>query len=541
MAKISQQTSDHSGPSVGIHGSVPGTGVSINVDPYAGYSIGGKPILPLTGSNSVVSHLSSGQTLSTAPNAVFTYGFYTGNHALGINNNPHNGEGAGYSPFSAAQKAAAINAIQLWDDLIPQTFVNVGNVDEKGWAQNKATILFANTTTGPAQAWTYYPGGDHNYTRVSGDVWTADPNVNSSNADFGFGQYGNTTLIHELGHSLGLSHPGDYNFSDDNDGDGQPDPITYEGDAQYFQDSQEYTIMSYFGAWNTGGAPIDWRYSGGAFYDNSPQGPMLHDIFVIQQTYGADPNTRSGDTTYGFHSNAGNDLYDFTKNPLPFYAVYDAGGTNDTIDLSGFSSSQYLNLNAGEFSSIGEVTLTQQQLGQGVYNAYLQLGQDLHAAGYTDTQLGAISLNWLAQTKAANAGAIAADTGVSGIGTVNYENFAIAYGVTIENAVGGQGKDLIVGNDASNKIDGQGGNDILVGGGNSDTFIFANNGSTDTILDFQTGVDKIDLSALSGVTAADVTYNATTHQVEINVDHTGAADMFINAATVNAGDYIFHA
>lgn len=145
-------------------------------------------------------------------------------------------------------------------------------------------------------------------------------------------------------------------------------------------------------------------------------------------------------------------------------------------------------------------------------------------------------------TKSDNAAAIASDTGVSGIGTVNYENFAIAYGVTIENAVGGQGKDLIVGNDASNKIDGQGGNDVLFGGGNSDTFIFTNNGSIDTIGDFQTGADKIDLSGLSGVTAADVTYNATTHQVEINLDHTGAVDMFVNSANVvNAGDYIFHA
>src|SRR6478752_3547404 len=106
----------------------------INVDPYAGYTIGGKPIAPLTGDNSVMSHLYSGVSLSTDPNAVFTYGFYTGNHAVGINNNPHSGEGAGYTPFSAAQKAATVSAIQLWDDLIPQTFQNVGDVGVKGWA-----------------------------------------------------------------------------------------------------------------------------------------------------------------------------------------------------------------------------------------------------------------------------------------------------------------------------------------------------------------------------------------------------------------------
>ena len=551
MAKSKQSSSVDSAAPISSHGAAAptlshGSASDFNVDPYAGYTPpGGKYIAPLTGDNSVMSHLTTGLTLSTDPNAVFTFGFYTGNHALGINNNPHNGEGYGYSAFSAQQKAAAIAAIQLWDDLIPQSFVNVGNVNEKGWAQNKATILFANTTTGPGQAWAYYPGGDHNYTRASSDVWTATPSVNSSNGEFGFGQYGNTTLIHEIGHTLGLSHPGDYNASDDNDHDGVPDPITYANDAQYYQDNQLYTIMSYFRAYDIQGfdnAPLDWRYSGGYFYDQSPQGPMVHDIFAIQQVYGADQTTRNTDTTYGFHSTAGNDLYDFNKNSLPYYAIYDAGGLNDTIDLSGFHSSQYLDLTPGSFSSIGDVMMTQTELGQALHDAYQSYwGTDLYTAGFTNTSLGAISLGWLEDSKNAHAAQIEAETGVSGIATVNYDTFGIAYGTIIENAVGGQGDDLIVGNEANNKIDGQGGNDTLYGADGSDTFIFANDGSTDTILDFQTGVDKIDLTALAGVTAADVTYNATTHQVEINVDHTGAADMFINSATVNAGDYIFHA
>jgi serralysin len=301
--------------------------------------------------------------------------------------------------------------------------------------------------------------------------------------------------------------------------------------------------MSYFGAWNTGGAPIDWRYSGGVFYDNSPQGPMLHDIYTIQSIYGADPTTRLGDTTYGFNSNAGNDLYDFTKNPLPFYAVYDAGGSNDTIDLSGFKSSQYLNLNSGAFSSIGDVTQTQEQLGHAVYEAYLQLGTDLHTK-YTDTQLGAISLGWLAGAKADNAASILADTGVSGIGTVNYENFAIAYGTTIENAIGGQGRDLLVGNAADNHLTGGKGNDVLVGNGGADTFIFANDGSTDTVKDFTTGVDKIDLHNIAGATLANTTYNATTHVLAVDVDHNGVTDLSIvvlgNAVNLST-DVMFHA
>jgi serralysin len=104
---------------------------------------------------------------------------------------------------------------------------------------------------------------------------------------------------------------------------------------------------------------------------------------------------------------------------------------------------------------------------------------------------------------------------------------------------------LIQGNDVANVFDGQGGDDVLIGGLGNDTltggagnelFVFANNGSTDTITDFQTGLDKIDL----GVTAADVTHNTMTQQVGINVDHIGPADLFINSAhVVHAGDYIF--
>ncbi len=60
-----------------------------------------------------------------------------------------------------------------------------------------ASIRFI-LTTGPAQAWAYYPGGDHQYARISSDVYTADPAVNNTNVWFDFGGYGNTTLIHEL-------------------------------------------------------------------------------------------------------------------------------------------------------------------------------------------------------------------------------------------------------------------------------------------------------------------------------------------------------
>jgi serralysin len=298
---------------------------------------------------------------------------------------------------------------------------------------------------------------------------------------------------------------------------------------------------------------------------------MLHDIFAIQTAYGADPHTRESATTYGFNSNAGNGMYDFNENPLPYYAVYDAGG-EDTIDLSGFKSSQYINLTPGVFSSIGDVTMTQDQLGEAVHSAYLNyLGVDLYASGYTSTSLGAISLGWLADTKDANAGALALDTGVTGIGTVNYENFAIAYGTTIENAVGGSGRDYLVGNSVSNKLSGSAGDDVLnglkgddylTGGAGRDTFQFSETGYNDQVLDFTTRTDTLDLQridansltagnqAFSWINTKDFSHTAGelraytdhgSHYVAGDVNGDGIADFTIDlgAATIAKADILF--
>ena len=82
---------------------------------------------------------------------------------------------------------------------------------------------------------------------------------------------------------------------------------------------------------------------------------MMEDIVVIQSMYGADTTTRTGNTTYGFHSNADVWLYDFTQNSHPVLCIYDANG-NDTLDLSGWNTSSTINLAPGSFSSCDMMT-----------------------------------------------------------------------------------------------------------------------------------------------------------------------------------------
>ena len=160
-----------------------------------GYTFREKPILDLNG---VIDHLVTGNNIK-ASNGVITYTFLDKDHLVGLYNNPKYGftAGDGLSVYTDAQKAAARAAIQLWDDLIPQSFKEKNGMG--------ADIVYANSVD-PAQAYAYYPGKQG--WKFQSDVFTHDPETNWTNNWFTPGGYGNTTLIHETGHSLGLSHPG---------------------------------------------------------------------------------------------------------------------------------------------------------------------------------------------------------------------------------------------------------------------------------------------------------------------------------------------
>ena len=116
-----------------------------------------------------------------------------------------------------------------------------------------ADIKYSNTTTNIGYAQAYFPGSGS----ASGSVWF-NPNYGASSGTNNLvtptaGQWGFAAYIHETGHAFGLDHPGTYNG-------GSP---TYANDALFMQDSQQYTIMSYFDASNTGS---DWVASNGKLY-----------------------------------------------------------------------------------------------------------------------------------------------------------------------------------------------------------------------------------------------------------------------------------
>ena len=470
-----------------------------------GTTIRDKPVLPLGENTPGTVNWQIDYGIITQPHKnVITYAFVDSAHMTGIYNSPHwqekyeFTEQYGYSPFTEIQRVGARQAMTNWDDLVAVTFKEVNG-------PGGADITLANTFTGPAQAHAYIPynWGDPAFEHIMGDVWTADPLYNPSNAQILPGQYGLQTLNHEIGHSLGLSHPGNYDFGDDQDGDGEPDPIEYVGDAFYYQDSHQYTIMSYFDGYETGSDTIDWNLMRYVY----PSTPMVHDVAIIQSKYGADMTTRTGDTTYGFNATADvtNAAMRFEPNEmLTVFTIWDAGG-NDTLDLSGYNSNSIIDLREGGYSSAGgpgrELTLAEINAN----NAAAGLGN--RTAAY-DLYFG---------------GREGANEGVPWSEIVNTDfvmdnNIGIAYGAIVENAIGGGGNDRINGNQANNKLTGNGG---------ADTFIFVNDGSTDTITDFKSGTDKIDLSEIAGLNASKVFFNAAQDKLFVNTDADAEYEMTI--------------
>lgn len=355
----------------------------------------------------------------------------------------------GFAPFTETQKAAAREAMASWDDLIAPTLVES--------APEVADITFANYTNRPGtQAYAYLP---YDYTPdnadlIAGDVWVSANQPSNFQLDEGL--YGIHTLTHESGHALGLQHPGDYNAA-------PGVSITYTANAEYYQDSRAYSIMSYFAGAETGARHFDFNLSTTVYAST----PLVHDIAAIQAIYGADMTTRTGNTTYGFNSNAGRDSYDFTKTPAPVMAIWDAGGI-DTLDASGYATDQIIDLTPGSLSSIGGVTYA-------TAPSFEQVNANRAAAGYAPVPLA---------TYNANMAVLAANPVVGRL----TDNVAIAYGATIENGVGGGGSDRLIGNTAANTLTGNAGNDTLEGRDGADIL---NGGLGNDILDGGLGVDKM--------------------------------------------------
>jgi serralysin len=298
-----------------------------------------------------------------------------------------------YSSFTSSQRQDFREALATWSEVANITFLETNDTE----AQGDIRIAFSSVVDGGTAGYSYgapeftaeeYASKFSNGTSIhaaSGDIW-----MNSTENDLSQeSQNGFATLVHEIGHSLGLKHTFTVDLNN---------PIILTGS----EDSNQYSIMSYTSY------DIGYKENESSYTTSSGFTPMLYDVAAIQFLYGANTTTRTD-----------NDTYTFSNTEPELKTIWDAGGI-DTFDLSNQTLTMIVDLTEGNYSSIGI--------------KYVSDGQFIETNPVTTTN-----------------------------------NIAIAYGAEIENAIGGSGNDVLIGNTLANQLTGGDGNDTINGGAGNDT------------------------------------------------------------------------
>ncbi|HEX8444080.1 MAG TPA: M10 family metallopeptidase C-terminal domain-containing protein [Allosphingosinicella sp.] len=278
-------------------------------------------------------------------------------------------------------------------------------------------------------------GGFPSDTRgVAGDIWFGRTNQPYYDLQHQ-GTWGFSTMLHEIGHTMGLKHGHqDYTNSDLSFFFGTS-PRFGSQSLTADRDGQAWSLMTY--------TPAPFTNSGFAGEkSNQPQTFMQYDIAALQYMYGADYTTNAGDSVYTFSQTTGEMFINNVGQGAPsgnkiLLTIWDGGG-NDTIDGSNYAGGVTIDLRPGEFSTVDQA----------------QLANHLAAQNLTALAPGNIAMSLLHNNDARS---------------------------LIENAKGGVGNDIFVGNTANNVLD---------GGAGSDTVIFTNPTGVNVTLN-DTGADVI--------------------------------------------------
>lgn len=363
----------------------------------------------------------------------------------------------GFGTFLSAQQTAARAALKLYASVANLTFQEVPET-----LYGHGDLRFARSDT-PGTAWAYFPTA----AQSGGDVW-----LNNASRAYDAprkGNYAYATIVHEIGHALGLEH-------------------AHEGTAMPLsRDSVEYTVMSYrsyVGASLTAGYSNEtWGFS---------QSLMMCDIAAIQYLYGANYATNSGNTTYAWtptgRAYVNGVLQSTAGGNRIFETIWDGGGT-DTYDFRQYTSGIRVDLNPGAWTVTSGAQLAK----------LTATGTKLAAGNIANALLYGNSPRSLIENALGGSGSdvIRGNAGANGL----------QGGLGNDSLNGRDGNDRLSGGSGNDKLYGLGGRDVLTGGSGADAFVFMKPDDSrptyrDTITDFKHGQDHIDLRAIDASTRA---------------------------------------
>ena len=311
-----------------------------------------------------------------------------------------------YNDLSLSGGPASPAAIQATQTLIDDLLARISAVTKITFQRNDddPSIVFAKATLGTGiLGQTLLDVDQGNQTNTKADIYISQ-SLSAGDAAF------QETLLHEVLHALGISHPGESAVTD---------PNLAANDAAF---DQSLTMMSD-------------RFPGGAGHtDHYPLTPMVYDIATLQFLYGANTTTNSGNTTYTINLDqdgittisVSDDVRGSSSIGGTTVAIWDAGGT-DIFQLdSSLTSDAVIDLRAGKHDQVVSGPLAYSSL----------IGTNVIVSAMPDPAIGAPE----------------------------------GYGI-IDNASGSSGNDKIYGNQLANTLSGLGGADTIDGGAGTDKLV----------------------------------------------------------------------
>lgn len=458
---------------------------------------------------------------------------------------------AAFKPATEEQQDASVIGFNLIRQFTGVSFSLAEDAD--------AAIRVAGATSLPGNEGGSHASYPYNHegaiSNSSGDVFLGDNGEPTSDQLYGNDTF--ATIIHEIGHAMGLKHP----F--------EPYP---NGAISADRSNIEFTLMSY-SAFLTGEVSANANTT--APDGSSVSGYMMYDIAALQAMYGANFDKGKTDTTpaqksvYTWSNGTGQQYINGVEAPDTgttethkiFQTVW-TQGADTTYDLSNFNGDQYDDLRAGQWlrfsvdqladlNSAAPAGTPEYQAHGNVYNTLLfesdtrsligtlvsgngndtiignelnnvlhgnggndfidgGIGNDrLYAGAGDDVLMGSFGINQLwggdgidTASYAGRSGVVHADLS-AGYGMVDY--MLADYYDSIENLTAGLGRATLIGDAGANRLTGGASSDLLYGGEGDDVLIGGGiNAGTPNQLWGQGGIDTASYEGTTGHVYADL-------------------------------------